>query len=468
MENTEKNLSQNNVFIKDCKMWLTYVIATLSGSFSFVDYRIILLHVLRTKGIGTWGVIFIQWNDSYDWNDDVLEHYLISLTCLLSPVEELESKVKSKLESIAFLEEQLQKLEREDWIVVHEDDLPDDVTFKRSASHATLKSIILLESDYLGLVSQFRVKDVFETLCFKYSQENEKNPFKLISVAHHICLILIRGIHVVPKDYSEVIRHLGDHISYVAYSLGECLARFTDEGVDVLISDQLQSTVAVEFDAFVERLFLRLIGIKRKPVWETVSSLPFDKCTVSGKNRIADSLAIFFHNNICYSEVIYICRMVRNLFLAESVFSTTSNSDIDRGSSTHEIVKCIYKFTFVKEETRSAFANFGHKCIYDISCSNNDILSHILGWIRDDSNVLELMDIQEFCSKLPWGNLRAKKTDLLLLQSMLRDPESTLKAQIAMLVLESLNWGYSFDGHLSLYIPRYLHLEMGKNIYLKS
>jgi hypothetical protein len=462
VENYEKDISQNNAFIRDCKMWVTHVITGLMGSFSFLDSRIILLHMLRTKGIGDWGLCFIQWNDSYDWNEDVLEHYLISLTCLLSPVEELESRMKSKLEAIAFLEEELKKLEREDWIVVHEDDLPEDASLQNSNSRLNLKTIILYESDYLGILSQFRLKNVFETLCVTFSQDSEKSLLQLISVAHHICLIVVRGIHILPKDYIDVIRHLGDHIAFVASTLGECLAKCVDDGVNLLVSKQVQSSVSIEFDAFIERLFLRLVSVKNKSAWETISKLPFDKCTVAGKIKLSESLVSLLRSGIS-SEVNYVCKVVQILFLVDSHPTQTShtNSIIDWDSFSPELLRCIYHLTFVNLDTRVNFSVHGTACILDILRHKPELISCILNWIRDDIHLLDILSIRDLCAKLSWINFRARKSDLILLQGMLREPENTPKAQIAMLVLESLNWNYSAERNLGLFIPRYLHREIG-------
>ena len=465
LENIDKDLSQNNAFINDCKTWLSHIIACLIGSFSFNDSRMVLLHVLRTKGIGGWGLFFIQWNDSYGWDEDTLEHYVISLTCLLSPIEELESRIKSKLESIAYLEEQLKMLEREDWIVVHDDDLPSEAALKRSNSRISLKSIILLENDYLGLLAQFKLKSIFEALCSKENQEDGNSNLKLISVGHHLSLVLIRVIHIMPKDYLEVIRHLGDNIVFIAKCLGEYLDTFGEDVMNILISKELQSTMAIELDAFIERIFLRLSKIKGKPVWETISMLPFDKCTSAGKNRIAESIISLLNAEVSQpdSQAAFICNMVTNLFLTRSRPNPNSsaNSLFDWDYINPEVVRRIFQLTFVFEQTRSAFAKFGQRCIYDISYHHSYILSFILGWIRDDCQVLEDNTIKDFLSKLNWINFRAKNSDLALLQSMLRDPENSLKAQMAMLILDRLNWGYSTEGSGLVFIPRYLHREIG-------
>jgi len=97
----------------------------------------------------------------------------------------------------------------------------------------------------------------------------------------------------------------------------------------------------------------------------------------------------------------------------------------------------------------------------DISRHKPELISCILNWIRDDIHLLDLPSIKDLCTRLPWINFRAKKSDLMLLQGMLREPENNPKAQIAMSVLESLNWNYSAEGNLGLFIPRYLHREIG-------
>jgi len=314
-------------------------------------------------------------------------------------------------------------------------------------------------------LSQFRLKNVFETLCFTFSQDSEKSLLQLISVAHHICLIFVRGIHVLPKDYVDLIRHLGDHIAFVASTLGEYLAKYVEGGATLLVSNQVQSSAVIEFDAFIERLFLRLVGIKNKPVWETISKLPFDKCTLTGKIRLSESLVTLLSGDISkiVSEVSYVCKVVQNLFLVDCRPTHTSMTSalIDWDSFSPELLRCIYHLTFVNLDTRLKFSIYGTACMLDISRHKPELISCILNWIRDDIHLLDLPSIKDLCTRLPWINFRAKKSDLMLLQGMLREPENNPKAQIAMSVLESLNWNYSAEGNLGLFIPRYLHREIG-------
>ena len=441
------------------------MIANLLDSFSFIDSEIILLHVLRNKGIGDWGSSFIQWDESANCDEHLLEHYVFSLSCLLSPVQELELRAKSRLESITYLEEQLKRLERENWIVVYDKDLPEDVASRRSNSRFNLISTVLLENDYLALLAQFKVTEIFKSHCQSFSAENETNesfPIRSLSIAHHIMLILIRGIYILPKDFIQLIRHLGYMISSVATILGESLVKYKSIDGEIWFSDNLQSTVALEMDAFIERIFCRLVQIREREIWEFVSLLPFDKCTISGKAKIGQVFLTFLQTFESHmkSQIGYICIALQNFILAPTCTKSIEEVLEKWDLTILELVKCVYNFTFIDLDWHDAFIQIGQKFLKDILSEKSDLLSSFLSWIRDDYDKIDRDEIKEFYSDLPWESLHLKSSDLVLIQSMLLDPENSIKAQIAMLVLEKLNWGYAKDSE-TLFLPRHIHREIG-------
>ena len=442
------------------------------------------------------GASLIQWSVPTFWAQDFLDHYLASLGCFLGPVEELEERVQTKLASIAFLEEQLRKLESLDWIVVHEDEIPPEQGMaRRSKSNLDLHSTILFQEDYLSIASQFQLKDMIHSLvrhslgqgALSHSQEvlhslsdSESEQFlKLFSVCHHLSLILIRGIHVVPASFSTFLQYLANTIVFLSDTL--CQEISSSLGADSSLHTTHISwqghhtTVQVEVDGFVSRVFEHMIKIIGRPVWKAISYLPFSFLSADAKIHVAEVMGDFVNNSfdrLVTSEQGFALDTLVNLLSCQPMrmdFAAASIQELSWESIASELLKCLFTQTFLNRQLDLETRERGLLNMVRICTNQPELISLLILWTRDEFQMLEFPSIFDLFSRLPLSTFATKMPDLALLQGMLRDPDGSPKVRLAMYILERLNWGHRQDGSGSLFLPRHMHRSMAMvlaNLYL--
>ena len=190
-------------FIYEVRKWISFVCiaVNLSGHQSF--NRRVLLHILRTPGVGQWGASMVLFPTPVVFSEIELYHYAVCLKAFLGPVQELEELLEAHEMEKTVLKVDLKRLESEDWIVIDEEIfnvnmIPD------------MKVVLLMESDYEALICQFNVLQNFQ---FYFSRLLSKSKelgvssslafgdafMKAISVCYHFIGIIARYFNYLTK-----------------------------------------------------------------------------------------------------------------------------------------------------------------------------------------------------------------------------------------------------------------------------
>ena len=111
----DKDSNVASSFVRNLRGWITYAISALLQVASFREHRFILLHLIRSPGIGEWGAYFLQFEKLEKWTEHHVDDFLVMLKLLVWPLEWNSPKAVPAT-AIDF-----------EWIVV-EDDEPRKVT----------------------------------------------------------------------------------------------------------------------------------------------------------------------------------------------------------------------------------------------------------------------------------------------------------------------------------------------------
>lgn len=168
-----------SLFTRDIRGWITHIASFLLLKRP-LEYNVyILLHCLRTPGIGTWGSSFVQWSMERYYQSGLfftmagfenmkpglkmvypIECYLLSLKYLFSSLLEKEEQRQLYLFEKLHIRESLKHLEKNsDWIVLDDDQLKQDVNYK---SKDPIEVLVLTDQDYLSLLNQFSLEETWD------------------------------------------------------------------------------------------------------------------------------------------------------------------------------------------------------------------------------------------------------------------------------------------------------------------
>jgi hypothetical protein len=180
-------------FVQDVQNWIINLSMIIYHSENITLQRRLLLHILRTPGISPWGLL-IKFEIPKHNSKDQINNYLICLQAFLGPVEELEELLGQKQNELKIINQEMYRLESEEWIVV------DDEIFN---TRNNFMSILLKDLDYSMLVCQFNLANYFEYVLQVYildakNLEPSKNVefgdlvMKAFAIAHRFFIIFSR------------------------------------------------------------------------------------------------------------------------------------------------------------------------------------------------------------------------------------------------------------------------------------
>ncbi|TPX33744.1 hypothetical protein SmJEL517_g03478 [Synchytrium microbalum] len=308
----------HSILVRDIRGWIAHLVSALLTVAGPLEHRFILLHVMRCEGIGSWGASFIQWPLPIPYTDSYQNHYLVALSVLLGPVEELEEELKSRENDDLQIRESLRKLEDSDWVVVDESEAHPDFPSR------VMGPIALTEEDYLVILDQFNISAIYQLMLqhyvslYKESREvsqTSQNPapstnnynippiLQMFATIHQFLGMAMRAFTTFPPiQYPHVIKRIGQTLVGAARQTGEALVALLDQMAydemysnsrsldDIMVVSGYMTSIQAEMDSFVVRTAKKLLGVGGVGVYQFLSSLPVDYCSTSARAVIIDGL----------------------------------------------------------------------------------------------------------------------------------------------------------------------------------
>ncbi|KAI9364911.1 hypothetical protein DFJ73DRAFT_956142 [Zopfochytrium polystomum] len=502
--------SPTTQFLRDTRGWISHLTAALLKCATLLDHRYILLHVLRTTSIGSWGQNFVQWAPPTIWTSDYLDHFLTSFHAFLGPIEEVEEEIHLQDAEDGLLKESLRKLEESDWIVVDEEEVGNAAKQSRVT--------ILEEADYLALFGQFNLPLIFgsyvKSCLSDYRQEKESNGngerhlLRLFAVTCQLYRIGRRAfklfpVHEYPNLLKRVAFTLVDIISVLVNSITSGLSHWLNElsydqnplETFIYFGEGWKTTIQAELDAAIYRVVTLFLSSPRSGVWILLPTLKLSPLSDLMKWRIITQIILGpgskLESGIPMPQVLLsesqISSGLETLLLGEAddrsnliafLSRVVASNAVDGDSLSHGdflfkrdmaivVAHSLFNAGLVHTFFRESCQKFVRDALVRICSQHPDVISNLLQWSRE--KFLELGPIALFLFQgLPISTWQPNLGDLGVVSSMLKDPETSLKFQVAKFIVDNLNWGF-IDDTEELWIPRSHHRFVGVsiiNVYL--
>ncbi|KAI8852712.1 hypothetical protein BC829DRAFT_440570 [Chytridium lagenaria] len=465
-------------FVKDVRGWITHLMSAFLSRATLEDQRYILLHYLRTEGIGRWGASFIQWPLPKPWTETYLSHYLTVLNAVLSPVEEVEEVLKVKQFEIAEIRDGLKLLEDLDWIVVDDRDVEEELS--------PVKATILDEDDYLALLDQLNTMPIYisylqEALSgqihsFSVETDIDSLFLHIFAVTNHIQNSLSRGLSLFSsKHYPFMVKR----IAQLSTDRMGSAKSGTDLNLEIKsgYDSTLKTSIQAELDSCFVRTVKMLLGNPRKGVWPFLASLKLDFVSKASKWKLLSQIVLasqnlngrrftldellarfdedwgqetgifsLFESNT--NEIVHLITFLANLVVEDNVSIPLASTPASQPENRREpfldlaviISRVIFVVSYTSSYHRDVLSKPARDLLHLICETHKPVTSYLLTWTRDKFADLGTSALYLF-SDLPINLWQPTYADFSIIQSMLKDPITTAKFRLAKFIVNHLDWG---------------------------
>lgn len=463
---------QDAVFVSDVQSWLRMLASLLLRVASLADHFFLLNHVVRCPpGIHKWAINMVQvpspvqWPMRTDWHQATLgcqqlDYALAVLTTILSPVEAREEYLQH-LQSVFEAASG-----QEAWVMLDSDGEEDDAP---SVIHWR-------ENDVVALLNQVPFAGIFQHLLFVVSENydatraSEQDVLKMIAVASRLVSILHTGLKTYNRSrYKQLTKRISRLVRHTVQYVSDHWRSFQSmQGVgDSAMLIRLQ----VEYDQFVLRAVNCIFYSQSMGAWQFMAVLPYS--TVS--TAMLWQLLWLLHNSYQENEQQVhlspsdICEKLQDkvhklgfeenlsrmpqsevFFLMTSFANMAASRGADGRALTHMVALEIFEMTYLNRKLRQLFAKEGRDLLSSLAQKQPGIVSVLLDAIDDHMMALGVMACY-LMQAMPLHLWLPGKEDLdIISHFLLYYPLNSPQSQLARLLIENLNYGFTEQGQLFL------------------
>ena len=453
-----KRTAHDATFYKDIHEWISLLAGCIFRTGNISLNRRVLLHILRTNGIASWGASLVSFPLPVTFSEVFLDNFLVSLKAFLGPIEELEELLGPKRREETLQRESIQRAEGEKWIVV------EDGLFNNPNSKIP-NSIILLEQDYIALLGQFNLISSFRYFVRYYFLESIglKGDFstvlygnlimKAFSIAHQISSILSRTLYLFPSSFTSFRNVMASQIVLINDAFQELLKLLPYDRMNHQLCFSLPdnsikyTSVQSELDSFLYRSANAILSKSAAGIEGYVANLPLEKLSKAASVKVMEDIL----SGRLFQEVGY----------AEAEGDSTLLAVLLRSKDSEYLFNLLQKLLLVGADMGKIVGNKIVSCCFEICLSNKDFQQTLFSPVRDTLNalcrysphligfitqrcmekfpVVEGLVLDLFVS-LPLARWKPLLVDVLLIENMLKDPIGSAKSKLACLLIDSILW----------------------------
>jgi molybdopterin converting factor small subunit len=467
-ERKSVSVSNSPVFQADLRNWITQLCTILNWSGSFAYGRRIMLHILRSPGVGAWGSNLFTWTLPNVLTDVYLNHYLLCLEAFLGPVEELEELLGQQEEEKKTVKKQMQELETDNWIVVDDDEF---LTSKES------NTTLLHEADYIALFPQFNVPVLFEFFVRTYtlqamnvhgtSIQFGNEIIKTFAIAHRILSFFARALSLLPKDYVQARRLLATNMILFTDIVANQMQVVNNQDASIYFKGKdgttRETAVDIEVDKFFYRAIRALLSSAAIGVGNFITQIRMDHLS---PRAVGDMLGMFVKGQLFSglhrgtedeiwlqqllreSDPLYLFEFIDMLLTAEH----KGNPNVDERIIMLSLKHCLRNTDFQERLYPQIKQTLQRLC--DLRPMN---ISLILEETRSNFMSFDHLVADLFQTILsPYWTPSSK--DIEILENLLKDPIDSTKATLARQIIDKVDWEGLLD------IPSAYHKRIGLTI----
>ncbi|KAJ3252035.1 hypothetical protein HK103_001872 [Boothiomyces macroporosus] len=389
--------------------WIILLATSIYLTGQYFHHRHLLLHYLRTPGIFSWGSVLLQYPVQIHYSESFMDHYLVCISALLGPIEEIEELLAPKLLQQELIAQDMKKLENDLWIVVDEE-------FKKQTMNAP-KTIILSEDDYLALIRQ--------------------------------------SFFVIPQEFTAVRENIADILIVLNYTLAEMPIFHEDQNIYFTVNNGLQNTSLIqELDQFIFRSIKALLSKEAVGLEKKVIQLPIKYLSENGKYFIINSIltGTVFDSSLGYSvsqtspnsftsyETLLVALIRESdsiiLDILQLLLFNLQSLDISIGQS---IINACFSVCFCNKDLQVSLFDKANSIVTIVCRKVPGLMGYTLKKVRDNFSVLDSISMQIYKSH-PCDIWAPNSSDVQVLENLLKDPINSSKSNLARFIIDKINW----------------------------
>ena len=446
----ERDSANFSSFENNLRTWISHLATCLLRIGNFFHHRHLLLHILRTPGIGTWGSSFVQWPIPYLYSSDFIDHYLVSFGAFLGPIDELDEQLKNHDLKKQMMKMSLKAFHDEgDWIVVP------DVQFDFS-SRDDSRLVLLEEDDYICIFRQFRLPEIVEFF-FSYHisiyrnnvscADFESSLILAFAFANRVFNFLERSCRILPTTFTRMLKVIMQAIVNLSQSvahhfhplakLNTCVFFMQNEVLEKM-------TVHMELNRFIGNALTTIIRIRSNEAWKYAVRLPFNSIRTQARFRcLRDLLNGKLFNVRADQMQEYLLSAGAN---AKSFFPILLALILQEGEvkdepfldACRQLIRAAYEYSFCSSDLGPTLDESANECLRSICSYEPSLVSEIIAQARlthpRPATIILLFKM------LPVELWVPGLSDLRIISSMVQDPLISWKLKLARLLIDKICW----------------------------
>ncbi|GJJ71874.1 ectopic P granules protein 5 [Entomortierella parvispora] len=452
LEEDEAGRPTNAIF-QSIHDWIVLMAAPLLHRGSFKEAEYLVIQVLRSRRVSTWGIQLIQCSIPAKWSSAYQEYYLTVLQLVLCGA----SLPKARLA-----------------------DVPE-------SGHGTGPSLELCsglgEADYLAILDQMDIAPFLNQLLLEHkdmhshistlfqTNVSKQKMFRLFAATRHLFDVLFNGLErlttfgVASRRLAQLIcqltRILGDHL-LVLGPLSSDIRQNTCNS-----SASPSATIQSELDHILQQVLRAILELPGHGLWTFLPSLPLKSLSTERvalfveeialdkiQDRLDDPASLFAmdpeNNRLRYmlskspDESVFLVTALANMATTRDFSSTMLSSD-DRSFSLEERVAMVITFlildvAYLDKDTRDELSKPAREIISSMCEVHPPLISFVLGFVqrhfRDIGSVAQYL-----FRELPLTGWRMTRTDINILTQLLETtPLNSVESLFARSVFSSIPW----------------------------
>ncbi|KAL0979304.1 hypothetical protein UPYG_G00183410 [Umbra pygmaea] len=474
-----RRVLEDTQFQSDIQLWLQRLVALLLRMGGSGEHLYLINHLMCCPaGVAKWAAPFLQ--IQVLGNPSGVQQFMQALAILMSPVRH-RAEFLSYMKPCEIQSAAATGPESGNWTLVdeggEEDEDPD------------CSWLLLCEEDLLSLLSQFPFQQLFTHMLGMNKQGvyepqpcSSQKMMRVFAFGSSLIELLAVGLHTYNRArYRQLVKRIGHTIRMTVCYVSDHWAQYLSVASPAQPSTISLEKLQLEYDHLFLRAVLHVLRNKRLGIWLFMSEMPYGtlsssmlwkvlmvmQCaetaeldTLSSTDNTDTSLQALKEPGHQDRFAKWLCEVnssdgISLLTALAHMALPTHRSD---PTFTTTIALLIYQVSYVSVSTRETYSKVGRELLAGIATAHPYIISVLLDRLRETIECVGMVALY-FCKELPLCLWRPSPEEVCVIGGwLLQHPLSAVENQLACVILEGLDWGYTQDGTLAL--PSSLHSEV--------
>ncbi|CAF1344727.1 unnamed protein product, partial [Didymodactylos carnosus] len=461
--NFQRYRTRDNYFYTYTRQVLKRTVSAVYSNGTYNETLFIINHVLRCPpGISQWAIEFVKFllpsSLTVLYSDTYTKYCAHFLATILFPIKNRERFLQNWIgeNGERCPTTPINPNTKNDWLLIDADG------HERTA---ILRWDTLNEDDLIGLLQQFDLNYLMKLLFNITNNQDDHNQIdnmyehaiKTLALLDLFAEILCQGFSTYSdSQYKMFHKHIGKLVRDCVHA-----CRYHVDCVSKCLSTEENEKLWKHYYAYIYRSVESIISKARNVRWNLLSLFALFDLPSPVRTRllhiicsISDNEIITFEGNSSLDQMLNVSTPSEILSLLKVLHNLGQPGDDDG-----QFTNVIFNICFIHPISREYSLRDGRAILVHFSTIEPTLISHFVTLAASSITTVGKVLIGVF-RELPIHLWKPNRDDLEQIEKWLMDIESTVSFQLAIHLIDSINWNFSLDTPSELFVPYFVHCKV--------